>query len=402
MTEAYIFDAIRTPRGKGSAKRGALKDIKPIHLLSQLYQALEDRTNLDDKDVQEILLGCVAQIGDQGADIAKISAIHHGWGDHLDGTALNSFCTASLSAIGLATAKIRSKMSDMVIAGGVEMLSRVPMFSDKGAWYADEEIAESAHFTQMGVSADLIASLEGYEREELEAYAAQAHQRAAAATQNGYFKKSLIPVKDKDGNVLLNYDESIRPNTTVEGMKDFEPIFERFVTPSLRAKIQKRYPQLKELKHLHHIGVSPGMSDGASILLMGSLEKGKAMGLTPRAKVRSYDSTACEPIIALLGGQLSVENAVKKAGLTMQDIDLHNFAEAFSATCLKYQRDLNIDPDKFNVNGGTMVMGHAQGASGAMITTTLLEEMERRDVQFGVAGISGGAGVGAGIVIERV
>ena len=402
MTEAYIFDAIRTPRGKGSAKRGALKDIKPINLMSQLYQALEDRTNLNDKDVQEILLGCVAQVGDQGADIAKISAIHHGWGDHLDGTALNSFCTASLSAIGLATAKIRSEMSDMVIAGGVEMLSRVPMFSDKGAWYADEEIAESAHFTQMGVSADLISSLEGFERKELDEYAAQAHHRAAAATEKGYFKKSLIPVKDLDGNIILDHDESIRADTTVEGMKNLEPLFEKFVSPSLRTKINERYPQLTELKHVHHLGISPGMSDGASILLIGSLEKGKAMGLTPRAKVRSFDSTACEPIIALLGGQLSIENAVKKAGLTIQDIDLHNFAEAFSATCLKYQRDLNVDPDKFNVNGGTMVMGHAQGASGAMITTTLLEEMERRDVQFGVAGISGGAGVGAGIVIERV
>ena len=402
MTEAYIFDAIRTPRGKGSAKRGALKDIKPIHLMSQLYQALEDRTNLDDKDVQEILLGCVAQVGDQGADIAKISAIHHGWGDHLDGTALNSFCTASLSAIGLATAKIRSEMSDMVIAGGVEMLSRVPMFSDKGAWYADEEIAESAHFTQMGVSADLISSLEGFERKELDEYAAQAHHRAAAATEKGYFKKSLIPVKDLDGNIILDHDESIRADTTVEGMKNLEPLFEKFVSPSLRTKINERYPQLTELKHVHHLGISPGMSDGASILLMGSLEKGKAMGLTPRAKVRSFDSTACEPIIGLLGGQISVENAVKKAGLKMEDIDLHNFAEAFSATCVKYQRDLNVDPDKFNVNGGTMVMGHAQGASGAMITTTLLEEMERRDVQFGVAGISGGAGVGAGVVIERV
>ena len=204
MTEAYIFDAIRTPRGKGSAKRGALKDIKPIHLLSQLYQALEERTNLNDKDLQEILLGCVGQIGDQGSDIAKISAVYHGWGDHIDGMTVNTFCSSSLSAIGLATAKIRSKMSDMVVAGGVEMLSRVPMYADKGAWFSDDEVIENTHFTQMGVAADLIASLEGFERAELDAYAAQAHQRAATATQNGYFKKSLIPVINKEGLSLIH------------------------------------------------------------------------------------------------------------------------------------------------------------------------------------------------------
>lgn len=402
MTEAYIFDAIRTPRGKGSAKRGALKDIKPIDLLSQLYQALEDRTNLNDADISEVLLGCVGQVGDQGADIAKISTLYHGWGNHINGATVNTFCSSSLTAIGMATAKIRASMSDMVVAGGVEMLSRVPMYADKGSWFTDEQVIEQSHFTQMGVAADLIASIENFERVELDAYAVQAHQRAARATKNNYFKPSLIPVKDKEGTIVLDHDESIRPDTTVEGLKTLEPLFAQHVTPSIRTKIKVRYPQLKELKHLHHIGNSPSMADGASILLIGSLEKGSAMGLTPRAKVRSYDSTSCEPIIMLLGGQLSMDNAVKKAGLTMKDIDLHNFAEAFSATCLKYQRDLSIDPDKFNVNGCTMVMGHAQGASGAMITTTLLDEMERRDVQFGVAGISGGAGLGAGIVLERL
>jgi acetyl-CoA C-acetyltransferase len=402
MTEAYIFDAIRTPRGKGSAKRGSLKDIKPIHLLNQLYQALENRTNLNDSDISEVLLGCVGQVGDQGADIAKISTLYHGWGDHINGATVNTFCTSSLTAIGMATAKIRASMSDLIVAGGVEMLSRVPMYADKGSWFTDEEVIEKSHFTQMGVAADLIASIEHYEREELDAYAVQAHQRAVNATKSNFFKPSMIPVKDKDGMIVLEHDENIRPDTTLEGLQSLEPLFAQYITPSIRTKIKERYPQLKEFKHFHHLGNSPSMADGACILLMGSLEKGKAMGLTPRAKVRSFDSTSCEPIIMLLGGQLSMENAVKKAGLTMQEIDLHNFAEAFSATCLKYQRDLSIDPNKFNVNGCTMVMGHAQGASGAMITTTLLDEMERRDVQFGVAGISGGAGLGAGIVIERV
>lgn len=402
MKEAYIFDAVRTPRGKGSAKSGSLRNIKPIHLLSQLFQALEERTNLKNKEVESVILGCVGQVGDQGANIGKIAPVYHGWGNHIDGITVNTFCSSALTAIGMATAKVRSGMSDMVIAGGVEMLSRVPMFADKGAWFADEEVVEGAHFTHMGVAADLIASLEGFERTALDAYAAQSHQRAALATQNGHFKRSLVPVKNTNGEVVLDHDECVRPTTTTESLKKMKPIFGRHVTPSIRQKIKERYPELKALKHFHHVGSSPAMADGACVLLIGNLEKGKALGLQPRAKILAYDSTACEPIIMLLGGQMSMENAVKKAGLTMKDIDLHNFAEAFSATCLKYQRDLNIDPDKFNVNGCTMTMGHAQGASGAMITTTLLDEMERRDVQFGVAGISGGAGLGAGIVIERI
>ena len=373
-----------------------------MDVLSQLYTALENRTNLDDKNLEGIILGCVGQVGDQGANIAKISAVYHGWGNHIDGATVNTFCSSALTAIGMATAKIRSGMSDMVIAGGIEMLSRVPMFADKGAWFSDKEVVENSHFTHMGVAADLIASLEGYNRIDLDAYAAQSHQRAAFATKNGHFKRSLIPVTNADGAVVLAQDECIRPQTSVESLATLNPIFGGHVTPSIRAKMKARYPNLDHLQHFHHVGNSPAMADGACMLLIGSLEKGKAMGLTPRAKIVAYDSTACEPIIMLLGGQISMEKAVKKAGLTMQDIDLHNFAEAFAVTCLKYQRDLNIDPNKFNVNGCTMTMGHAQGASGAMITTTLLDEMERRDVQFGVAGISGGAGLGAGIVIERM
>ena len=402
MKEAYIFDAVRTPRGKGSAKSGALKDIKPMNVLSQLYTALENRTHLKDKDIEGIILGCVGQVGDQGANIAKISTVCHGWGDHIDGATVNTFCSSALTAIGMATAKIRSGMADMVIAGGIEMLSRVPMFADKGAWFSDKAVVENSHFTHMGVAADLIASLEGFERKDLDAYAAQSHQRAAFATENGHFKRSLIPVKNEKGEVVLAKDECIRPQTTTEALSALPPIFEPHLTDSIRQKVKERYPKLATFQHFHHVGNSPAMADGACLLLIGSLEKGKAMGLTPRAKIVSYDSTACEPIIMLLGGQISMEKAVQKAGLTMQDMDLHNFAEAFAATCLKYQRDLHIDPDKFNVNGCTMTMGHAQGASGAMITTTLLDEMERRDVQFGVAGISGGAGLGAGIVIERV
>lgn len=400
--DTYIFDAIRTPRGNGSAKKSALKDIKPVQLLAQLYTALEQRTGISDREIEAVILGCVGQVGAQGANIAKVSTLYHNWGHHIEGITMNTFCSSALSAIGLAHAKIKAGMNDLVIAGGIEMLSNVPMFADQGAWFADPEVIEKSNFTHMGVSADLIATMEGFTREELDAYAVQSHQRAANATQKGYFSKSLIPVTDENGETILSVDENIRPDCTSASLQRFEPVFKNFITPNISKKITDRYPQISQINHLHHIGTSPTMADGASLLLMGSLEKGKALGLTPKAKIRAFDSTSCEPIIMLLGGQLSVKNAVKKAGLKMEDIDLHNFGEAFSATCLKYQKDLKVDSDKFNVNGGTMTMGHAQGSSGAMITTTLLEEMERRDVQFGVAGISGGAGLGAGLVIERI
>ena len=401
LKEAYIYDAIRTPRGKGSAKTGSLRNVRPINLLSQLYAALEQRNDLDTAAIDGVILGCVGQVGHQGANIAKISILYHGWADHIDAVTLNTFCTSALTAIGFASAKISSGMSDMMVAGGIEMLSQVPMFVDKGAWFSDADVIGRSHFTHMGVAADLIATKEGFSQSDLDAYAVQSHRRAAFARANGHFDTSLISVKDENGETVLDHDECIRESTSLESLQELNPLFDVHVTDSIREKIKKRYPGIGKLKHFHHVGNSPKMADGASILLIGSLKKGEEMGLTPRAKIIAYDSTACEPIIMLLGGQISIENAIRKAGLKIEDIDLHNFAEAFSSTCLKYQRDLDINPDKFNVNGCTMSMGHAQGASGAMITTTLLDEMERRSAQYGVAGISGGAGLGAGIVIER-
>lgn len=400
--EVYIFDAIRSPRGKGDKKKGSLREVKAIHLLSQLYSALEERNDMDSKAIEAVILGCVGQLDSQGADIAKISTLYHGWGNHIEGMTINTFCASSMTAIGLAYAKIKAGISDMVVAGGIEMLSQVPMFADKGAWFADIDVTEKTGYTIMGISADLIASLEGFTMEELNAYAVQSQQRAAQATEKGYFKNSLIPIKDENGITVLEIDECVRPNTSLEKLNQLAPIFESYLTPNIKEKIKQKYPELSELKHFHNVGTSPAMADGASLLLMGSLEKGKALGLSPKAKIRAFDSTSCEPIIMLLGGQYSAEKAIQKAGLRVEDIDLHNFAEAFSASCLKYQRDLNVSNDIFNVNGGTMTMGHAQGASGAMITTTLLEEMKRRESQFGVSSISGGAGLGGAVVLESV
>ncbi|MEM8897936.1 MAG: acetyl-CoA C-acyltransferase [Bacteroidota bacterium] len=402
MTEAYIFDAVRSPRGKGHREKGSLRNIKPVHLLSQLYGALEERNGIDSADIQSVILGCVGQVGGQGSDIAKISTLYHGWGEHIEGISVNTFCSSGMTAIGLAYAKVCSGLTDMVVAGGIEMLSQVPMFADKGMWFSDTDVIEKTGYTIMGVSADLIASIEGFSFEELNQYAVQSHQRAANATKEGYFQPSLIPVKNEEGRTVLETDECVRPGTSLEKLNQFPPIFESFVKPHTRKQIQERYPELNKLQHLHSMGTSPSMADGASLLLIGSLEKGKALGLEPKAKIRAYDHTSCEPVIMLLGGQYSAQNVTKKTGLEMKDIGLHNFAEAFSASCLKYQRDLEVDPDTFNVNGGTMTMGHAQGASGAMITTTLIDEMKRRDVQFGLASISGGAGLGAATLLELV
>lgn len=402
MPDTYIFDAIRSPRGKGSAKKGALRNILPVDLLSQLYSALEERNGIDGSEIENLLLGCVGQVGEQGANLAKISTLYHGWGDQINGVSVNTFCSSALTAIGLGHAQIQAGMSDMLIAGGIEMLSQVPMFADKGAWFTHPEVVEKADYTLMGVSADLIASIEGFEVNELNAYAAQSHQRAANATAQGHFHKSLIPIKDEKGNIVLDKDECIRPETSEDLLAQLPPLFEQYTSDSILAKIAERYPDLSSLRHLHNLGTSPAMADGASLLLMGSLEKGKSLGLTPRARIKAFDSTSCEPLIMLLGGQYSALNAIKKVQLKVQDIELHNFAEAFSASCLKYQRDLDIDPEIFNVNGGTMTMGHAQGASGAMISTTLLEEMERRDMELGLAAISGGAGLGAAVILERV
>lgn len=400
--EVYVFDAVRSPRGKGHREKGALREVKPVDLLSQLYDALEKRNGINGSDIQSVILGCVGQVKGQGADIAKISTLYHGWGDHIEGMTVNTFCSSGMTAIGLAYAKVKAGLNDMIVAGGIEMLSQVPMFADKGAWFSDPQVAAKTGYTMMGVSADLIASIEGFSFEALNKYAVQSHERAENATKNGYFNNSLIPIRDTAGEILLDKDECIRGHTNLEKLNQLPPVFEAFTTPQIRAKISQTYPRLRQLEHLHTMGTSPTMADGASLLLVGRLEKGQALGLQPKARIRSFDSTACEPLIMLLGGQLSAEKAVAKEGLEVKDIGLHNFAEAFSASCLKYQRDLAVDPDCFNVNGGTMTMGHAQGASGAMITTTLLTEMERRDTQFGVASISGGAGLGAAVVVERV
>ncbi|MFV0248796.1 MAG: acetyl-CoA C-acyltransferase [Tenacibaculum sp.] len=398
--DTYIFDAVRTPIGRGHKEKGALKDIRPVDLILQLTEALEQRNNISDNIVDELILGATSQVLEQGGNLAKIAMSYLGW-DNVPGTSINSYCSSGMSALFIGAGKVGSGLSDILLVGGVEMLSRVPMYSDKSPLYFDKSYLENTRFTQMGVSADLIATIKGYSRKELDQYAVLSHKRAANAIQKGYFNNMLIPVKNNNAEVVLDCDENVKPNTSLEILKKFEPIFKKAVTPFITKEISKLYLKEKSLQHHHHIGNSPNMSDGACLILVGNKESGKKLGLKPRAKIKTITIQAVEPLQMLNGGQLAALKAFEKTGLTSKDMDYHYYAEAFSSSCLKYLEELNVDIDIFNPNGGTMSMGHAQGASGASLTGLLLEELERTDKEIGVASISGLA-MGTSVIVERV
>lgn len=393
--EAYILDTVRTPRGKASPK-GGLAGVKPIDLLATLYQALQERNRLETAVFSNIILGCVTQTAEQGANLAKISALYAGLGEHIPGLTLNSFCTSGLEAIGYAATRIAAGLDDLVVAGGVESVSRVPMFSDNGPWYNDPEVSQRTGFVHMGIAADLVATMEGFERPLLDAYGVRSHQRAAQAWQNGRFAPSLIPIND------FAYDEHIRPDTTLEKLALLEPAFTQVGADGVDVMLLQRYPYLSHIHHLHHRGNSPALADGAGLILLGSKETAAKLGLRPRARVRAIASTSVDPVVMLTAGQTAIEKVLKTAELTVADVDLFEFAEAFAALCLKLQRDLAIPDDKLNVNGGTIAMGHAFGATGAILTATLLDELERRSGNIGVVAISGAAGLGAAMVLERI
>jgi acetyl-CoA C-acetyltransferase len=399
--EAYILDVIRTPRGAAKAN-GALQPVKPIDLIAMLYRELQERSGLDSAAVDDIVLGCVTQTGEQGANIARIAALYAGWDDAIPGVTLNRFCASGLDAINYAALKVSSGLEQLVVAGGVESVSRVPMFSDAGAWFADPQVSAATRFVHMGVAADLLATLESFERAELDAYAVQSHQRAARARDSGAFARSLVPVRDLDGGVLLDRDELIRDDMSLERLARLEPSFAALGAEGADQLALERYPQIMQLRHLHHRGNSPALADGAAVALVGDRAKADQLGLRPRARIRSFANHAVEPILMLTAAQAATERALQRAGLTVDDIDLFEFNEGFAATVLKFLRDLRIDPERLNVNGGTIAMGHALGATGGMLIATLLDELERRDLQFGLAAISGGAGLGVATVIERV
>lgn len=393
--EAYILDTVRTPRGKASPK-GGLAGVKPIDLLATLYQALQERNGLETAVFSNVILGCVTQTAEQGANLAKISALYAGLGDHIPGLTLNSFCTSGLEATGYAATRVAAGLDDLIIAGGVESVSRVPMFSDNGPWYNDPQVSQGTGFVHMGIAADLVATLERFERPLLDAYGVRSHQRAADAWKNGRFAPSLVPING------FAYDEHIRPDTTLEKLALLEPAFAQMGADGVDSLLLQRYPSLSHIRHLHHRGNSPALADGAGLVLVGSRKTADKLGLRPRARVRAIASTSVDPVIMLTAGQTAIEKVLKTAELTVADVNLFEFAEAFAALCLKLQHDLTIPDDKLNVNGGTIAMGHAFGATGAILTATLLDELERRDSQTGVVAISGAAGLGAAMVLERV
>lgn len=401
MTQALIFDALRTPRGKGKAN-GALHSVKPVNLVAGLLKALQQRTSLDTSQVDDVVLGCVTPIGDQGSDIAKTATQVADWDVSVAGMQLNRFCASGLEAVNLGAMKIRSGFEDLVVVGGVESMSRVPMGSDGGAWALDPETNFHNHFTPQGVGADLIATIEGFSREDVDAFALHSQQKAARARANGSFNKSLVPVQDRNGIILLDHDEFIRAESTMEGLGKLKPSFEMIGQMGFDATALRVYSQIERINHVHTPGNSSGIVDGAALMLIGSEAKGRALGLQPRARIVATAVTSTDPTIMLTGPAPATRKALAKAGLRVEDIDLFEVNEAFASVVLKFIKDMAIDPDKVNVNGGSIAMGHPLGATGCAILGTLLDELETRRLRYGLATLCVGGGMGIATIIERL
>jgi acetyl-CoA C-acetyltransferase len=401
MTEAYIFDAVRTPRGKGK-KDGSLHQATPVWLLSTLLRALQQRNKLDTSLVDDLVLGCVTPVGEQGADIARTAILDSGWDQRVAGVTLSRFCASGLEAVNQAAQRIGSGMEDMIVAGGVESMSRWPMGSDGGAWVMDPRINSGTAFVPQGISADLIASLEGFSRHDLDSYASESHRRAAQAQAEGRFDKSIVPVKDLNGLLMLAKDETVRAGTTPETLAKLMPSFEMMGTMGFDATALDKYTTIEKVTHSHHAGNSSGIVDGAALILLGSKEAGIKAGLKPRAKVRMCSVIGSEPTIMLTGPTPACRKALNKLGMTPGDIDLWEINEAFATVPMKTARDLNVPLDRVNVNGGAIALGHPLGATGAIILGTALDELERSGKATALATLCIGAGMGIATIIERV
>jgi acetyl-CoA C-acetyltransferase len=400
MSEALIFDAVRTPRGKG--KRGSLHSVKPVALAAGVLRALSERNSLDTSAVDDVVFGVVSPLGEQGGDIARTAVLAAGWDQRPAGVQLNRFCASGLESVNLAAAKVASGFEDLVVAGGVESMSRVPMGSDGGAWAIDPATNFDLSFVPQGVSADLIATLEGFSRTDVDAWAARSHARAFEAQKDGRFERSVVPVVDQNGTVVLKEDETIRPESTVESLGRLKPSFQFHGDLGYDTVAIDRYPTVERIDHVHTPGNSSQIVDGAAAMLIGSAAAGRALGLTPRARIVSVAVVGTEPTIMLTGPAPSARKALDKAGLSVEDIDLFEVNEAFSSVVLKFLRDMNISEDRVNVNGGAIALGHPLGATGCMILGTLLDELERRDLRRGLATLCVGGGMGIATIIERV
>ena len=400
MTEAYVYEAIRTPRGKGK-KDGSLHSVKPITLLSGLMRELQNRHKLDTALIDDVVLGCVTPVGDQGADIAKTAALAAGWDWKVAGVQLNRFCASGLEAVNLAAQKVRSGWEDLVVAGGVESMSRVPMGADGGAWALDPETSLRTDFLPQGIGADLIAMLDGYSREQVDAYAMRSQLKAAAARAAGRFR-SVVPVRDQNGVLILAEDEFIKPHTTVEALGGLKPSFEAAGRMGFDALALRKYPQLGRVDHIHTAGNSSGIVDGAALALIGSTAAGSRLGLRPRARVLATAVTGTDPTIMLTGPAPAARKALLKARLETKDIDLFEVNEAFASVVMRFMTEMGVPEEKVNVNGGAIALGHPLGATGCMLLGTLLDELEARDLRRGLVTLCVGGGMGIATIIERV
>lgn len=402
MKDVYIFDAIRTPRGKGKTD-GKHHTVTPVHMMAHLLEEVLKRQNVPSSAIEDVILGCVTQKAEQGGCIAKAAAIHAGYSHTVSGMTVNRFCASGLEAINIAAARIRCGQDQLLIAGGVESMSRTPIGSDGGALMMDPTTATKAHFIPQGVSADLIANLNQYSRRDLDQWAVRSHQKAAQAQDQGHFKKSLVPIKNGLGGSLLAYDEMVRSNTDMETLAKLKPSFAHLAQKlGFEYRALKKYPTLEFIEAFHHPGNSSSIVDGASLVLMGDLETGKKFGLTPRAKIRAWANVATEPTIMLTGPAPATEKALDKAMLTLSDIDLFEVNEAFASVVLNFMDELQVPEEKVNPNGGAIALGHPLGATGSILVGTLLDELERSDKKMGVATLCIGGGMGIATIIERV
>jgi acetyl-CoA C-acetyltransferase len=403
IPEAFVYDAIRTPRGRGKAS-GSLHEVKPVSLVTGLIDEIRARhPELDTNVIDDVVLGVVTPIGDQGGDIAKTAAIAAGLPHTVAGVQLNRFCASGLEAVNTATQKVRSGMEELVLAGGVEAMSRVPMGSDGGAWAMDPDTAYETGFVPQGIGADLIATLEGFSRAQVDTFAVESQTRAAKAWANGYFSRSVIPVKDRNGLTVLDRDEHIRAGATLESLAGLQPSFAMMgEAGGFDAVALQRYHWVEKIDHVHHAGNSSGIVDGAALTLIGTEAAGKANGLVPRARIVATALSGADPTIMLTGPAPASRKALAKAGLTVDDIDLFEINEAFAAVALRYMRDMGISHEITNVNGGAIAMGHPLGATGAMILGTLIDELERRELRRGLATLCVGGGMGIATIVERI
>ena len=397
MNDAFIVDAVRIPRAKVNAEGGAYAQLKPVDLLAPLFNAISSRNNLPSDAVEDVLLGCSTQSGDQGSNIAKIAALYAGWSDQVSGATINRFCCSGLDAINLAASKIMSGMEDIVVAGGIEQISQVPMFADKGPWFSDKNVMKKTKFLHMGLSADLIATQNNYQRSDLDQLAEDSHKRAAYAQQNGYFDKSLITIKDKDGNAILESDNGIRENISKEKLAALPASFTAFKDMG-QFVVDQVYKD--QLQTLHSPGNSPALVDGASLVLIASERACEKYALTPRARIRHFANGSDEPVKMLTGHITATQKLLNACKLTPEDIDLWEVNESFASSVMNYRDHFSIDNTKLNVNGSAIAMGHPLGATGGNLMGILLDELERQGLKRGIVSICGGAGVGVTTLIE--